>query len=360
MSTSPRSTRRDFLQGKSAADVLAGLADRVGSALPEPTAENYLLRVARRAMACEFEFLFNAGQYPQAGEAAVAALDLVDQLEDQLSVYRENSEISLLNRFAAERPLIVEPRLFDLLRLAVEIHQQTGGAYDITAGPLSRAWGFMRRAGAIPADDALAEARACVGSGYLQLNPETQSVQFTGAGVELNLGSIGKGYALDRAAELLEAAGIHDFVLHGGNSSVLARGAHGALPAEQGWLVGVRDPHRPQRRAGQLRLVNRALATSGSGTQFFLHEGARYGHILDPRSGWPADGVLSTSVLASSAAEADALSTAFYVLGPEAAQRYCDAHAEVAAVMHCPGPRAGSVQRHLFNLAEGDWTELSD
>jgi thiamine biosynthesis lipoprotein len=360
MTSSPRSTRRDFLQGKSAADALAGLADRVGSALPEPGVENYLLRVARRAMACEFEFLFNAGQYPQAGEAAVAALDLVDQIEDQLTVYRDHSEISLLNRIAAERPLIVEPRLFDLLRLAVEIHARTGGAYDVTAGPLSRTWGFMRRAGAIPAADVLAAARENVGSFLLKLDPELQSVRFTQAGVELNLGSIGKGYALDRAAELLEAAGVRDFLLHGGNSSVLARGAHGGLPAEQGWLVGVRDPHRPQRRAGQLRLVNRALATSGSGTQFFIHEGARYGHILDPRTGWPAQGVLSTSVLAATAAEADALSTAFYVLGPEAAQQYCAQHADVAAVMHCPGPRAGSVARHLFNLAQDDWTELGE
>ena len=197
MSSSPRSTRREFLQGKSAADVLAGLADRVADALPEPTAENYLMRVARRAMACEFEFLFNAGQYPQAGEAAVAALDLVDQLEDQLTVYRENSEISLLNWFAVERPLIVEPRLFDLLRLAVATPPANRRRIRHHRRSLSRAWGFMRRAGRNSAEDALAEARACVGSEYLELDLRRRACS-SPAGVEINLGSIGKGYALDR------------------------------------------------------------------------------------------------------------------------------------------------------------------
>jgi thiamine biosynthesis lipoprotein len=360
MSPAPRSSRREFLQGKAAADALAEAAWSVAPSgeLPQPTPSNYLLQLSRRAMACTFEVFTNAGQYPHATESAIAALDLLDRLEDQLSVYREQSEISRLNRHAAEAPVAVEPRLFALLQTAVGIHADTGGAYDITAGPLSNVWGFTRRAGAIPTTEALAAARDCVGSQFLELDAEARSVRFLKSGVQINLGSIGKGYALDRCAESLAEVGIEHFLLHGGHSSVLGRGAHGALADEQGWIVGVRNPLHPDRRLGQLRLKDRALATSGSGTQFFLHAGRRYGHILDPRSGWPAEGVLSVSVLAPGAAEADALSTAFYVLGLRATQEYCRQRPEVAAVMLCSGTREGSMEVHTIGLDEHDWTEL--
>ena len=152
MCATPRSTRREFLQGKSAADALverAGAAE-TDDAILHAAPGTYLLKLSRRAMACQFEFFFNAGQYVDAGEMGLAVLDLVDRLEDQLSVFRSESEISRLNRHAAQGPITVEPRLLELLRWAVELHRQTGGAYDITAGPLSRAWGFARCAGAMP------------------------------------------------------------------------------------------------------------------------------------------------------------------------------------------------------------------
>ena len=124
--------------------------------------------------------------------------------------------------------------------------------------------------------------------------------------------------------------------------------------------MGVRNPLRPARRLGHLRLYNRALATSGSGTQFFMHDGHRYGHILDPRSGRPAEGVLSISVLAPTAAQADALSTAFYVMGPDAARAYCAEHSEISALMLCPAIRGGGLTTHLIELEESLWTPLAD
>jgi FAD:protein FMN transferase len=117
----------------------------------------------------------------------------------------------------------------------------------------------------------------------------------------------------------------------------------------------VRNPLRPERRLGELHVIDAALATSGSGSQFFVHEGQRYGHILDPRTGWPARGVLSTTVIAPSAAMADALSTALYVMGPEAAEQFCRDHTEIAALMACPGDRAGSITLHGWNLHSGQW-----
>jgi thiamine biosynthesis lipoprotein len=359
MTAAPRSTRRDFLQGKAAVDALVDFTQQLGAGLelPEPASGNYLLRLSRRAMACQFEFFFNAGQYAGATEAGLSAFDMVDQLEDQLSVFREHSEISRLNRHAGDEPIVVEPRLFGLLEGALAIHAATAGAYDVTVGPLSRLWGFTRRAGAVPDAHELAAARALVGSQALELDASLHAARLANPGMEINLGSIGKGYTLDRCAQLLTEAGIDDFLLHGGNSSVLARGAHMALSPLEGWRVGLRDPLRPDRRVGQLRLNDRALATSGSGTQFFMHEGRRYGHILDPRTGWPAQGVFSTSVLAPTAAEADALSTAFYVLGPDGTRAFCDRRPDVAAVMFCPGTGEDEILRHTFNLDGHDWIE---
>lgn len=359
MHAAPRSTRREFLTGQAAADALVQFNVGGDPSRLDPNAERYLVRLSRRAMACTFEILLNAGQYPGANAAALAALDLVDQLEDQLSVYRETSEISELNRRAAFTPVEVEPRLFNLLELAEQLHAQTSGAFDVTAGRLSQVWGFTRRRGEVPPAEVLADALACVGSQHLLLDREAGTIRFGQPGLEINLGSIGKGYALDRCAQLLEQSGAHDYLLHGGNSSVLARGSH-AGRSEPGWCVGVRNPLRPDRRLGHLVLHDKALATSGSGTQFFLHEGRRLGHILDPRTGWPAEGVLSVSVVAETAAEADALATAFYVMGPEGARAYCARNADVGFVMACLGTRAGSLEVHVTGLAEGSWQPLDE
>lgn len=361
MSSEP--TRRDFLQGKAAADALVDRLAGSPEASPATScspAESYTLQVARRAMACQFEFLFNAGQYPLATEAAMAALDLVDQLEDQLTVYRPHSEISRLNVQAADGPVVVESRLFALLELAVQLHRDTQGAYDITAAALSNLWGFTRRRGAIPDSQALLEARALVGSDQLLLDAQDRTVRFARPGLAINLGSIGKGYALDRCADHFADYQIRDFLLHGGHSSVLARGSQAGEGADGGWWIGIRHPLRPDRRLGQIRLHDQALATSGSGTQFFMHEGRRYGHILDPRSGWPAEGVLSASVIAPTAAEADALATAFYVMGPQQAGDYCQSRPAIGALLLCPGARHGSLERHLFGIREGQWQELAE
>jgi thiamine biosynthesis lipoprotein len=345
MPTSGKSSRREFLRGRAAIDALHGVA---AGAIPplETQQENYLTRFSRRAMACEFEVLLNAGQYSHAGEAALAVLDLVDQLESQLTVYRDDSEISRLNHSADQRDVEVEPRLFSLLEQAAEISRETNGGYDITSGPLSKAWGFYRRDGRVPGPSELSDVMQRVGMHNIELIPDKNAIRFLRPGVEINLGSIGKGYALDRMRELLIAEGIESFLLHGGNSSVLARGrSHESGVRSQepvdddrcsGWWIGLRHPLLPERRIGEILLHNRALGTSGSGTQFFIHDGRRYGHILDPRNGWPAEGTLSTTVAADSAAEADALATAFYVMGRDKAIDYCQGHRGIAAAIISP------------------------
>lgn len=375
----PRQTsRRDFLQGKSAAEQLLDLtggADPLpnplgtGSAASHSAAASgslgstatgpYLSHLGRGAMACQFELYFNGGQYSNATQAGLEALDRIEQLEDQLSVYRDQSEISHVNRVAAFAPVVVEAGLFGLLSQSLKIHQETCGAFDITASPLSRAWGFFRRAGKFPSEEDLEKARSLVGSRFVALDPECRSVKFERQGIELSLNSIGKGYALDRAADLLHCQGVNDFMFHGGQSSVLAAGTHAATP-ELGWTIGLQHPLRPELRLAEFFLRNEALATSGTGRQHFHYRGRRYGHILDPRTGVPAEGVYSSTVIARSAAEADALATAFYVLGPDLAQKYCESHAGVGMLIVTPGEKQGSVALHTYGMREDSWRRCEE
>lgn len=355
----PTSNRREFLRGQAASDILAERAKAAASAEPPAAAtgaQPYVVQIKRRAMACDFEVYLNAGQYPDGPDAALAALDLVEELEAQLSVFRDTSEVSQINRTAAGEAVPVEPRLFELLTLGQSLYHETAGAFDMTAGPLTKTWGFYRRAGAVPSADALAEARSRVGGDGLVLDSSGQTVRFTRPGMELNLGSIGKGYALDRCHELMAAAGVNDFLWHGGQSSVLARGMCAANSAgDRGWVVGIRDPVRSDRRLAEVCLVDRALATSGSSVQFFRHQGKRYGHILDPRTGWPAEGMFSATVLAPTAAEADALSTAFYVAGVKPSLDYCRTHPSVAAVLIFPSATGSKVELVTAGLNAESW-----
>ena len=256
----------------------------------------------------------------------------------------------------------MEPRLFSLLEQAVALHRQTEGAFDITAGPLTKVWGFHRRAGRLPSRDELQSALQRVGSQWLELDPANRTIRFLREGMEINLGAIGKGYALDRCAELLQRAGVEHFLIHGGQSSILARGSRlRALPQRTGWHVAIRHPLRPDQRLAEVWLHDRAPGTSGSGQQFFHFQGRRYGHVLDPRTGMSVEGILSVTVLAPTAALADALSTAFFVLGVDRSLQFCQEHPEIGAALITAGDRSGEIRLHSCGLREDEfrWTAQS-
>ena len=312
----------------------------------------HTLVVGREAMACRFEVVFNVGEVPDATELGVAALDLVDEIEATISIYREESEISRLNAGAAAGWQPVSDELHGLLTLARELHGRTGGGFDIAAGALVRAWGFLRRQGRTPTDDELASALAASGMRHVEPDAAGRRMRFTRPGVEINPGAIGKGWAVDRASDALAAAGVPSMLVHGGQSSVRARGIHGpALPGRRGWPVGLRHPLFPGRRLATIALEDRALGTSGSATQFFVDRGRRLGHILDPRTGRPAEGVLSATVIAPTAAVADALSTAAYVLGVAGLETIAPPGGDVAAILVLPGQSPASVRVVMANVA---------
>jgi thiamine biosynthesis lipoprotein len=281
------------------------------SDLPVPARDgSALIRASRRAMATTFEIALPLGTR-DALAAADDALDVIDEVEDELTIYRESSEVARLNAAAGTQAVTVSATLFDLLVKCAAWTRDTAGGFDIAAGALVEAWGFRTRQGRFPPAAELAFARANAGMRHVALDERTRTVKFRRAGVKLNFGSVGKGYALDRAAVMLRRWGVTSALLHGGGSSVLSG-------------VGT---------LGTVSVNDCGFGTSAATFQFFEHQGQRYGHVIDPRSGVPAAGTASASALAPTAAEADALSTAFFVRGVGAARAYITPRPALAALI---------------------------
>jgi len=305
-------------------------------------------------MACEF-----AVQYHEADvgmqEIVLAAFDQIEAIEDRLTIYRDHSDVIEVNQQAVDGPVELDDELFTLLQLGHQLYHDTAGALDITSGPLSRAWGFLQRAGRLPDAAEIEAALANVGGDQIELDAESKTVRFGKSGLEINFNAIGKGYALDRAAALLNETGHRDFLWHGGGSSVLACGSNRAS-RDKCWTLGLPHPLTPSSRLLEFHLRDRALATAGGATQFFEQEGRRFSHILDPRTGWPADGALTATALAPTAALADGLATAFFVMGIEATEAYCLRHPEIGAVLVSPVDASPGFAVQAFGLKSADWT----
>jgi FAD:protein FMN transferase len=358
----PRVNRRDLLRLRRSGPrggPFAELSSPLGSATEHANAGD-LLKASRPGMGSFFEVRLPA-RTPGGLTLATRALDLIGELESQLTVYRDDSEVSLLNATAHLGPVPVEPGLFRLLQTAVALARATGGAYDVTAGALSVAWGFFKGPKRVPDPEALADARARTGSHHLALDPGRRTVAFDRPGLLINLGSIGKGYALDRVAEL-----IRDYwwptpaLVHGGRSSLYALGSP---PDRFGgrWEVAVRNPFDPERPLGVVRIRNRGLGTSGAAFQQFEADGRVYGHIIDPRTGEPpVGGPASVTVVAPTAAEADALSTALYLLGPDAASSFLKTRPDVGAIFVREGSEPGRPEVRAINLGEDDFRPAGD
>ena len=288
-----------------------------------------LVRVARRAMATTFEIALPQGT-PRAVDAASAALDLIEEIEEQLTVYRDTGEVARLNATAADGPVAVDAELFRLLESCAGYTLDTAGAFDVAVGALVDAWGFGKREGRIPTDRELVGATGRCGFRHVMLGDGT--VRFRRPDLKLNFGAIGKGYALDRAAEFLKRDwGIDSALLQGGGSSMLGVGCP---PNDlRGWSVSIRHPDPDHAALDVIHLKDQGLGTSAATFQFFEFEGKKYGHVLDPRTGRPAEGTRSASCIAGSAAEADAISTAFFVAGADWAREYLRSRPYLGAVV---------------------------
>jgi thiamine biosynthesis lipoprotein len=297
-------------------------------------------------MATRFELVLygeNARALRAAGEDALGE---IRRLEAQLSPFRPSSEIAHVNARAWHEPVRVTPSLMRLLQQAEQLSAETGGAFDITIGPLMRLWGFRGGGGRMPEPEELAAARARVGMQHVHLDAKEFTVRFAREGVSLDLGAIGKGYAIEQAVDLLREGGVTSALLHGGASTAYGLGKP---PQGDAWLVAVENPETkqsppaaaagesPNSNTGAYRILtvqgreglpetepfatiplrDESLSLSGIWGRYFEAQGRTLGHIIDPRTGEPANRAVMSAVVLPSATETDALSTALLALGLE-------------------------------------------
>jgi thiamine biosynthesis lipoprotein len=262
---------------------------------------------------------FSIHIYSPDQQTASAQLDVafeeIERIEEALSNYRPSSELSRINRLAGLHAVTTDPEVFGLLQTAVDYSRRSQGAFDVTVGPLMRAWGFFRANGHFPNQKELNSARASTGWQYVELDQRFRTVRFRRHNMELDLGGIGKGYAVDRVVALLREAGVQAALVDAGSSTVYALGSP---PGTNGWKVLVPEPGKRSIAISEVMLRDRSLSTSGSYEKFFRLNGRTYCHIMDPRTGYPVDRMLQTTVIAPTGTETDALSTSIFVLGPDA------------------------------------------
>lgn len=249
-------------------------------------------------------------------EAAFEAFAEVDRL---MSNWRSDSELAGLNRGAATAPVVVSQPLFDVIQAAQQINAKSGGAFDVTVAPLLRLWGFYDHKARVPTSAELAAARPLIGAANLTLDPSTKSVRFARPGVEIDLGGIAKGFAVELAAGVLKQRGLGGFIDAGGNVYLLGR-----PPGKTAWSLGVQDPDRPNEILGTFDLQEGSVSTSANYYNFLTVNGRKYGHHIDPRTLQPTDACLSVTVWSRDGTLADAASTAAFVLGPTRGLAFID------------------------------------
>ena len=247
--------------------------------------------------------------------AGEEALREIARLERQLSLYREDSDLAEINAYAALNPVRVEPRIFRFIERAIQLSEATQGAFDFTVAPLMQAWGFIGGAGNVPTPDSLEWAKSVVGVSHLVLDEANYTIAFDKAGVRLDFGAIGKGYAIDAAIEILREHEIASALLHGGTSSVYAIGCP---PDADGWQIAIQNPQDDANPFAVVNLRDAALSVSAPHNKNFVSDGRIYGHVLNPRTGSPSSGNVLAALVTENATDGDALSTALLADGAAA------------------------------------------
>jgi thiamine biosynthesis lipoprotein len=275
-------------------------------------------RFSHEAMATVYEVYAVHADRQYAAQAAQAGFDLVDRLERELSRFLPNSDVARINHLAAGESARVAPSTLECLVIARHMFELTGGAFDISIG---------------------------TGLASLDIDPDELVVRASTSGVQVDLGGIGKGYAVDRAVAVLHARGVSSALVSLGGSSVYGLGGP---PGGEAWPMAIADPTNPEREALSVPLRDRALSVSGGYARSFVKDGVTYSHIMDPRTGRPVSGVLSVAVLSASATDGDALDNVLFVQGLERARAFVSRRASSAAtevLFFEPAPQGYRLER---------------
>lgn len=255
--------------------------------------------------------LYGPDRY-QLEAASEAAFDEVRRLDQLLSNYKSSSEWSEINRFAADRPVAVSEESYRLISACLEYSRRSEGSFDITVGPLMKVWGFYKGTGRLPHRAEIRSVLGSVGFQHVELNPAGHTVRFLRPGMSIDPGGIGKGYAVDRMVKILRDAGIRSAFVSASSSTVFAIGTP---PGEAGWKVTISNPKNRKQSVSEVLLKDQSLSTSGNYEKFFVAGKHLYSHIMNPLTGYPAEGMLSVSVIAPRAIDSEAWTKPLYVNG---------------------------------------------
>ena len=251
------------------------------------------------------------------------------RVDSLFSNWTDDSEVARINRSAAPYEIEIHPDVAEVIDFALSVSRDSDGAFDITIEPLTRLWGFIGGPPRVPSSDEIDQTLDYVGYDKLQFDREARTIHFVRDRVGIDFGGIAKGYGVDEAAAILREAGVeHALIDLSGNMVGMGSSTDG-----NGWMVGIRDPSGAHSYLARVQLNNEAVATSGDYEQFVDDDGKRYGHILDPRSGWSAHGLTSVTVVAANAMTADAWATALFVLGPSKAREIAAQRDDLAVVL---------------------------
>ena len=265
-----------------------------------------------------------------AHDAFAAVFAEFDRLDALLSVWKPGSDVLRINAAAGSAPVQVSPETIEVLQAAHTVSTWTNGKFDITFGALSDVWKFDHdKDERVPSAEAIAARLPLVDYRAVVIDAHARTALLTRAGVRIHLGGIGKGYAVDRAVAMLQASGLRDFMVQSGGDLYVA-----GQPGDAGWRLGINDPRgAPNESFAALTLRDATFSTSGDYERFFIKDGRRYHHILDPDSGQPARGCRSVTIVARSAMLADGLSTGVFILGPHAGMELVERLPDVEAVI---------------------------
>ena len=278
-------------------------------------------------MGTSVEIVVSQAQPAKAEEAMEAAFQEVERVNFLMSNYRPDSEVSQITRYAGEKGIRVSPETLEIIERSLYFSRLSAGAFDITIGPVFRLWNF--REGKFPDDRSLKENLKKVDYRKLKVDRARSSVFLEDRGMALDLGAIGKGYAVDRACKALLKKGMENFLVNAGGHIK----SHGHKDPEVPWVIGIQHPRLPSGSIAKLRPRQAAVVTSGDYEKFFLKKGERYHHLLNPATGMPARECQSVTILAPSAMDADALASTVFVLGPPKGFTLIEKFPEVHAVI---------------------------
>lgn len=285
----------------------------LGVAYPKPVTPEARVDGVTAAMGTTYTIEMYGTDRISMNSAMNQAFEEVHRLDNLLSNYIPDSEVSRVNQDAANGPVKISRELFRLLERCTDDSRRSDGTFDITVGPLMQVWGFYRDSGHLASRAAVQKAMQSVGWQNIVLDPINLSIRFTKPGVNLDLGGVGKGYAVDRMVRVLRQRGVRSSLVSAGSSSIYGIGVPPNRP--QGWRIQIRDPRNEKGTVGQVYLKNTSISTSGGYEKFFWADGRMYSHIMDPRTGFPSRGVLSVSVVAPATIDSEIWAKPYYILG---------------------------------------------